>query len=95
MIKDYSKVNVTLKNKIASLQKEIVSKNELINRYKLKYKNYKHLVEELKNKHIGGESLIRKDKDKIKEREINEIKVKARESLGLIYTGTDMNSKYI
>ena len=55
MIKDYSKLNVTLKNKISSIQKEILSKNELINRYKIKYKHYKHMVEEIKSKVVGNE----------------------------------------
>lgn len=37
------KVIMSLKNRITSLEKELQSKNDKINKYKTKYKHYKYL----------------------------------------------------
>lgn len=44
-----------MKNKIIILEKELQSKNEIISRYKSKYKNYKHIVNNNKAKKKDSE----------------------------------------
>ena len=48
-IKQFSKLNFELKNEISNIKKENDTKNEIINEYKEKYKNYKAQLKIKKN----------------------------------------------